>query len=180
MIYLFLAEGFEEIEALTPVDLLRRAGAEVTVVSVNDAPVVFGSHRIGVLTDKALSSCEFDDAEMLVLPGGMPGTLNLGKCERLCSLLKEKAAGDTFIAAICAAPSVLGKLGLLKGKKAVCYPGFESSLTGAEVSVKKVVRDGNVITAAGMGVALDFGLELVSALFGSEKAEELRKSVIAR
>jgi 4-methyl-5(b-hydroxyethyl)-thiazole monophosphate biosynthesis len=179
MIYIFLADGFEEIEALTPVDLLRRAGAQVTAVSVDESPVVFGSHKIGVLADKALSSCDFSDAEMLILPGGMPGTRNLGECGKLCDLLKDKAKADTFVAAICAAPSVLGKLGILDGKEAICYPGFENALKGAKISEKRVVRDGNVITAAGMGVALEFGLELVAALFGKDKAEELRRSVIA-
>ena len=119
-------------------------------------------------------------ADLLVLPGGMPGTLHLGEHQGLAKLLGDFSARGKRIAAICAAPSVLGGLGLLKGKKAVCYPGFEDKLTGAAVETKEVVTDGNITTSRGLGTAIPFALELISLLFGEEKAEEIRKSVVYR
>lgn len=176
--YVFLADGFEEIEGLTVVDLLRRAGAEVLMVSVGEGLTVRGSHDIELKADVLFEEAEYGDADILVLPGGMPGTLNLRNHEKLCALLKEFAAKDKKIAAICAAPMILGELGILKGKRATCYPGFEEKLFGAEVCTERVVRDGNLTTSRGLGTAISFALELISQLYGEEKAEEIKKSVI--
>lgn len=178
MIYLFLAEGFEEIEALTPIDMLRRAGKEITTVGIGGKTIV-GAHGIAVLAD--ISEDEFADEapEMILLPGGMPGTLNLDASPTVQKAIETALASGAYIAAICAAPTILGKRGLLVGKEAVCYPGMENGLTGAILSKKTVVRDGKIITAAGMGAALDFSLELISVLCGEEKATALKKAVVA-
>ena len=178
MIYMFLANGFEEIEALCPLDLLRRAGLEVTTVGIG-GEMICGSHGITVAAD--IPEGMYADAapDMIILPGGMPGSKNLDENRTVDVALKAAARKGAYIAAICAAPMVLGHRGLLEGKEAICYPGFEKELTGAILSDKKVVRDGNVITAAGMGVALDFGLELVKALKGEAVASALRSAVLA-
>ena len=178
MIYMFLADGFEEVEALAPLDILLRAGADIKTVGIGKK-LIIGAHGINIyadIEDKELTSL---DSQMVILPGGMPGTLNLENSETVISAVKKAAENNAYIAAICAAPSILGKMGLLSGKRAVCFPGFENSLKGAEVSDSGVVRDGNIVTAAGMGVALEFGLELVRCLFGNEKACELFKSTQA-
>ena len=177
-ICVFTADGFEEIEGLTVVDLLRRAGAEVLMVSVKEGLTVKGAHNIELKADALFDEVCYEDVDILVLPGGMPGTLNLRNHEKLCGLLKEFAAKDKKIAAICAAPMILGELGLLKGKKATCYPGFEDKLTEAELCTDRVVRDGNITTSRGLGTAIPFALELISQLYGKEKAEEIKKSVI--
>lgn len=174
----FFAEGFEEIEGLTVVDILRRAQVEVAMVSISDSKKVTGSHGIVIETDVLLSEAKTEEMDMLVLPGGMPGTKYLGACETLTELLKKADKEQKGIAAICAAPSVLGDLGLLKGKKAVCYPGFEERLTGAEVLQVPFVTDGNITTSRGMGTAIPFALELTARLVGKEKAEEIGKSII--
>lgn len=178
MVYMFLAEGFEEIEALCPLDLLRRAGVEVKTVAVGDKTVC-GAHGIMVIAD--MTEKEFSDAkpDMIILPGGMPGTLNLDACATVHKALDSAVYNDAYIAAICAAPSILGNRGMLAGREAICYPDFEDKLAGAVISENRVVVDKKIITAAGMGVALDFGLVLVSLLCGKEKAEALRKAVIA-
>lgn len=179
MVYMFLAEGFEEIEALCPLDLMRRAGIDVKTVAVGDGEFVTGSHGISVKADMKESELCDSEPEMVILPGGLPGTTNLEKSDTVKNAIENALGCNAYICAICAAPSVLGKRGLLCGKEAICYPGFEKFLEGAKISDKKVVRDGRIITGAGMGVALDFGLELVLALCGKEKAEELRKGVLA-
>lgn len=177
-VYVFTADGFEEIEGLTVVDLMRRAGAQVRMVSISDGLAVKGSHGIEIKADTFFDDVDFDQADLLVLPGGMPGTLHLGEHEGLTGLLQDFAAKGKRVAAICAAPSVLGGLGLLKGKRAVCYPGFEDKLTGAQVEMEEVVTDGCITTSRGLGTAIPFALELISLLFGPEKAEEIKKSVI--
>ena len=177
-VYVFTADGFEEIEGLTVVDLMRRAGAQVQMVSISDGLAVKGSHGIEIKADTFFDDVDFDQADLLVLPGGMPGTLHLGEHEGLTGLLQDFAAKGKRVAAICAAPSVLGGLGLLKGKRAVCYPGFEDKLTGAQVKMEEVVTDGCITTSRGLGTAIPFALELISLLFGPEKAEEIKKSVI--
>ncbi len=177
-VYVFTADGFEEIEGLTVVDLMRRAGAQVQMVSISDGLAVKGSHGIEIKADTFFDDVDFDQADLLVLPGGMPGTLHLGEHEGLTGLLQDFAAKGKRVAAICAAPSVLGGLGLLKGKRAVCYPGFEDKLTGAQVEMEEVVTDGCITTSRGLGTAIPFALELISLLFGPEKAEEIKKSVI--
>lgn len=178
MIYLFLANGFEEVEALAPLDLLRRAGCKVTTVGIGGECIV-GAHGIPIHADIPDVMYRDSHPEMIILPGGMPGSLNLDSSKTVDAALRAAAANDAYLAAICAAPMVLGKRGYLKGKRATCYPGFEEHLVGATVLDCGVVRDGKAITGAGMGVAVGFGLELVSALCGREKAEELHKSILA-
>ncbi|MBQ7324458.1 MAG: DJ-1/PfpI family protein [Clostridia bacterium] len=179
MIYIFLADGFEEIEALTPVDVFRRANLPTTTVSIMESRTVMGSHNIPVIADKLFAEVDLSDADLLLLPGGMPGTKHLGECKPLCDAVISHASAGKPTAAICAAPSVLGKLGLLSGKEAICYPGFEDALVGAAISKKKVVRDGNIVTAAGMGVALDFALECLCLLGHSDAAASIHKGIIA-
>lgn len=187
MIYMFLAPGFEEVEALAPLDLLRRAGLSVTTVAITEPAhehAVTGSHSITVLADMsaeafaryALSGQDSEPVEAVILPGGMPGTTNLDASPVVDAALKLACEQDAYLCAICAAPLVLGKRGYLKGKRATCYPGFESYLEGA-MTGGKVIRDGKTITAAGMGVAQEFGLEIVSALVSPEKAGEIRKAI---
>ena len=179
MVYIFLAEGFEEIEALCPMDVLRRANIPVTSVGVT-GKTVRGSHGIEVTADMTLAEFEDadrGDAEMAILPGGMPGTKNLQASLAVCDFVTSLAEAGKYVAAICAAPSVLGALGLLQGKRATCYPGFEDALTGAEYTGEAVVVDGNIITAKGMGVALPFGLTLIEELKGVLCAEEVKESV---
>ena len=176
--YVFLADGFEEIEGLTVVDILRRAGADTQTVSVMGRKEITGSHRITLQADLVFEETSFEDGTLFVLPGGMPGTKHLGAHEGLTSLLKKAAAEGKRVAAICAAPSVLGDLGLLEGKHAVCYPGFEDRLKGAQVEFTPVVTDGNITTSRGMGTAIPFALSLAAQLTGTEKAEELAKGII--
>ena len=178
MIYMFLANGFEEVEALCPLDLLRRAGLSVTTVGVGGDAVI-GSHSIQVLADMPDTMYRDSKPDMIILPGGMPGTTNLDKSPVVESALRAAKANNAYLAAICAAPMVLGKRGYLEGKRATCFPGFEEHLKGATATGEGVVVDGRVITAKGMGVALEFGLALVAALCGTEKAEELRRAVQA-
>jgi len=173
MVYVFLADGFEEIEALAPVDILRRADIDVKTVSITDDYEVCGSHGIKVKADILFDQVG-NDAQMLILPGGMPGTLNLGNFEPLCDMLKKATC---VVAAICAAPSVFGQLGLLKGKKATCYPGFEDKLEGAEISDSPVVVSGNVVTSRGAGTAHLFGFKLLEILKDKQTAETLKKAM---
>ena len=177
MIYFFLADGFEEIEALCPLDLCRRAGLEAKTVSITANKTVTGSHGITVTADL----CEKDtlgNFDMMVLPGGMPGTTNLGESTLVEKSILTALEKDSYIAAICAAPMILGKRGLLRGKEAICFPGFEQYLDGATVSDKKVVLDGKILTAAGMGVSHDFGLKIVEVFKGKETADKLCSSVL--
>ena len=178
MVYIFLAEGFEEIEALAPLDLLRRAGVEVKTVGVGSKTVI-GSHSIPVVADMLDSELCDDSPEMVILPGGMPGTLNLNASKVVHSAIRSATESGAYVCAICAAPLILGRLGLLSGKEAICYPGFEDELVGATISENTVAIDGKIITAKGMGAAIDFGLTLVSILKGNEVAENLRKSTIS-
>ena len=178
MIDIFLAEGFEEIEALCPLDLLRRAGLDVRTVGIGSKNVT-GAHGITVVADITDKEYTYSSPEMIFLPGGMPGTLNLEASEVVRNAITLAAAENKYIAAICAAPSILGKMGLLDGKEAICYPGFEDKLMGARISDKKVVTDGKILTAAGMGVALDLGLEMIRILKGEKESQALRHGVIA-
>ena len=178
MIYMFLANGFEEVEALCPLDLLRRAGLEVTTVGVGSDSVV-GAHGIAVQADIPDTLYRDSAPDMIILPGGMPGSKHLDASPTVDAALRAASNRGAYLAAICAAPMILGKRGYLRGKEAVCFPGFEEYLEGATVSKKRVVRDGLVITAAGMGVALDFGLALIAALKGQDAADALRRAVLA-
>lgn len=180
MIYVFLANGFEEIEAMAPIDCLRRAGKQVVTVGIG-GKVINGTHNIPVTADIAEEEVVFDkNIEMIVLPGGMPGTLNLGQSETVQKALQFCAEQDKWIAAICAAPSVLGRAGLLKGKKATVYPGFEREMGGAKLSHDTVCTDGKIVTAKGAGVALDFGLKLVECLLGKEVRKSLAEKMICK
>lgn len=177
MIYVFLANGFEEIEGLTVVDFLRRAELEVCTVGVG-GKLITGAHNIPVFCDLDESEVKLDESlEAVVLPGGMPGTLNLEKCETVKSAVNYCAENDRFICAICAAPSVLGHMGLLKGKKACCFPGFENELEGAEVVGDFVCRDGKIITAKGMGAAIDFSKEIAACFIDDNKAKKIKESL---
>ena len=169
MNYLFLDNGFEEIEAITTVDLLRRAGIALTTVSITGKPLVLGAHNIAVEADGIIEDIDFSDAQTLILPGG---ATKLGECDALCELLKNHNAENKLIAAICAAPSVLGKLGILEGKQATCYPGFESYL-GESFIGGLVVESKNIITAKGPGLSSDFAFCLIEKLAGSEVADQV-------
>ncbi len=177
-VYAFLADGLEEVECLAACDVLKRAGVEVEMVSVNEGREVTGSHRVRIICDSSIGEkAGFDDADVLFLPGGMPGTLNLMNCTRLTEALKIQYQRGGRIAAICAAPSILGKLGFLEGREATCYPGFEDKLAGARYTKKGVVTDGNITTARGLGYALDLGIELTGLLVSREKAAEVKASI---
>lgn len=178
MIYLFLANGFEEVEALCPLDLLRRAGLAVTTVGVG-GDVIVGAHGIAVQADLPDTLFRDSKPDMIILPGGMPGTKHLDESRTVDTALRAASANGAYLAAICAAPMVLGKRGYLKGKEATCFPGFEEYLEGATLSKARVVTDGRTVTAAGMGVAMEFGLALVALLQGKDAAERLRSAVLA-
>lgn len=173
MVYVFLAQGFEEIEALAPVDILRRADIEVCTVGIG-GEFITGRSGITVKADITDTQLKDGDFAMLVLPGGMPGASNLDESKLVDTLLARAKDSGAWLAAICAAPFVLGKRGLLAGKKAVCYPGFEDQLQGAIITDAPVQRDEGVITAVGPGAAVDFALELVRALRGEETANEIK------
>ncbi len=174
----FLADGFEEIEGLTVVDILRRAGVQTDTVSITGEKTIHGSHQIEVQADFLFEEMDFSQSEMLILPGGMPGTRHLMEHKGLRGLLEAYYEEGQYIAAICAAPSIFGGLGFLKGRKACCYPSFEDKLEGAEVVQDKVCVDGHVITSRGMGTAIPFALKLTALLCGEEKAEEIGRSII--
>lgn len=175
---IFFAEGYEEIEALTVVDLARRAGIEVSMISVENRTEAEGSHGITVKMDQKLSETDFSALDMLVLPGGKKGTEGLEGCRELMEQLDSFFAAGKPVAAICAAPSIFGHRGYLKGKKATSYPSFEDQLEGAEVTHAPAVTDGNVITGRGMGCSIPFALEIVKYLAGREKADGVAESVV--
>ena len=178
MIYMFLANGFEEIEALLPLDLMRRAGLEVKTVGVGGLDIT-GSHGITVKADMLDSDFSDNSPECVILPGGMPGTKNLDASPVVHKALDLALEKNSLICAICAAPMILGKRGILKGKNATCFPGFEEYLEGANVG-GRAVRDGQVITGVGMGAALEFGIEIVAALKSREDADKLSSAVLAK
>ena len=177
MIYVFLAEGFEEVEAIAPIDILRRAELDVAVVGVGRKNVT-GSHGITVVAD--VMDCEIapdENCEGIILPGGMPGTLNLEKNENVQKFIDYAVENKLVIGAICAAPSILGHKGILNGKKAVCYDGFETQLFGAEIGDTPICRDGNIITAVGAGVALEFGFKLTEMFLDDKQAKRIKDSM---
>lgn len=176
---MFIATGYEEVEMLAVIDLVRRAGIECDIISVTGETVVESSHKVRLVADQLFEDIDATDYDALVIPGGIPGTPNLGAHEGVCEALKKAAADGRLVAAICAAPTVLGKLGLLEGKPATCYPGMEDGLLGAEKSTDQVVKCGNIITSRGMGTAIDFGLAIVEYLTGStEDAKNLAKKIV--
>ena len=175
----FLADGFEEVEALTVVDLLRRAEINVTMVSVSDSLQVRGRSNIAVIADELWENAKPEKSDMLVLPGGMPGVTYLGEHEGLTKLLVKFAKEGKEVAAICAAPSIFGKLGIVKGKKATVYPGMEEFLKGADVVVdREVVTDGNITTSRGAGTAIPFALRLIEILSGPEMAQKVSRGIV--
>ena len=176
--YIFLAEGFEEVEAMTPVDLLRRAGVEVTMVSVTGSRLVCGARQITVQADILFEEADFSDADLLILPGGMPGTLHLLDLAAVNEVIKKFAGEGKLVAAICAALSVLGAAGILEGRRATCHPGFEEKLTGAATSEDAVVVDGNIITSRGMGTAIPFALEIVRYFADDAAVEHIKDGLV--
>lgn len=178
-VYIHLAEGFEEIEAITVVDVLRRVGINAEIVSVTNKREVCGSHNITVIADSLFENIDYSKGDMIVLPGGMPGTLNLSKHSGLIKKITEYNVQGKWVAAICAAPSILGKLGLLKDRDASCYPGFEEQLEGARVSYQTVVQSDNIITSRGPGTAIEFSLKIVEVLKNIEILKELKNSMVA-
>lgn len=174
----FLADGYEEIEALTVVDLLRRVKITCDMISTGDEIETCGSHAIKVKADYLLSEINFDEYDCMILPGGMPGTKRLEENQYLMSRLDEFYRKEKLICAICAAPTIFGHKGYLDGKAVVCYPALEGELKGAFVPEEEVVRDGNIITSRGLGTAIPFAAEIVKAILGEETSEELLKSVV--
>lgn len=174
MIYVLLTDGFEEIEAITPIDFLRRCGLGVKTASIGGKRVA-GAHNITIEADISIDEVNKTDMSLLVLPGG-PGHTAL-KCNKVYDLINYAASNKIPIGAICAAPSVIGEMGLLKGKKATCFPGFESSLIGANLSDESAVCDGEFITACGAGAAADFALLLAKKVCSAEKAEEIKRAM---
>jgi 4-methyl-5(b-hydroxyethyl)-thiazole monophosphate biosynthesis len=180
LVYVFFANGTEEIEGLTVLDLLRRADIKVESVSIEENREVMGSHEISIKTDKCFTDIVINEADMLVLPGGMPGTKNLLADEELKKAIIEFQQNGKMLAAICAAPIVLGAAGVLEGKKATCYPGYEDKLIGASYVEQPVVCDGNIITSRGLGTAIEFSLAIIEHYCGSEKAQQIKKAIIYR
>jgi 4-methyl-5(b-hydroxyethyl)-thiazole monophosphate biosynthesis len=178
MVHLFLANGFEEIEALATLDILRRANIEVNTVSISGARMVKGAHGISVKADAIFRKGETEMSDCIILPGGMPGAENLRMHEGLRRTLKVQSKRGGYIAAICASPSIFGRRGILNGRDATAYPGFEDELKGATVVDAGAVRNGHVITGRSMGSAIEFGLLLVETLLGQEKAEEIAKQIV--
>lgn len=177
-VYVFISDGFEEIEALTAIDVLRRAAINVEVVSITGQEKVTGAHDVPIICDSLFDAAAYGDASLLLLPGGMPNAGTLSEHEGLKKVVKDFYVSGKPVAAICAAPIVLGKQGLLKGKKVTCYPGFEPFLDGAVITGEKVIKDGNLITANGPGSAMCFALAVVELLCGAQKVAELKEAMI--
>lgn len=178
MVYLFLANGFEELEAITVVDLLRRADIQIKTVSIMEDKLVYGSKGIGIEADALFKSIEFGKGTMVILPGGMPGTTNLCNYKPLEEVIEEYNSRNKPIAAICAAPMVLGRMGILAGHSATIYEGMEAELAGAEVVDENVVVSGNIITSKGPGTAIDFALAIIAYIKGSDTADKVRTELL--
>ncbi len=176
MIFVFLADGFEEIEALVPVDILKRANFEVLTVGIG-SPTINGTHGISINCDITEDEITFDGLEGIILPGGMPGALNLENSKTVQSAINYCVDNDLLICAICAAPQILGHKGLLNGKNASCFPGFESELIGATLVSEKAVTDGNIITSCGAGATFEFGFEILKYLTNENTSENLKKQM---
>lgn len=177
-VLLFLADGFEEIEALATVDVLRRAGVQVTTVSINPTEIVTGAHSIPVVADVLFADCTLAEADMLILPGGMPGAANLDAHEGLRAAISAHAEAGKWLASICAAPMVYGHMGLLNGKKATCYPGYEGELAGVTYTATPVEKDGNIITGKGPAVVLPFAYALAEVLVGEEVVAQVKAGML--
>ena len=174
-----LAEGFEEIEFSTIVDILRRAGMEVTVAGLKEG-AISGAHSVRVTPDTLIDKVSADDFDVIVLPGGNPGYVNLGKSEKVLKLVREMHDRNKYVTAICAAPSVLAKAGVIQGKRVTIFPGMEDALTGAQYSKDRVVIDGRIITSQGPGTAMEFAIKLVEVLAGRNRAEEVAMGVLTK
>ena len=180
MVYVLLGTGFEEIEALTPVDLLRRAGVEVKTVGLN-GKTVYGGHAIGVQCDITIDELDASDARMIVLPGGLGGVASIRECAKALEAVQAVHAAGNYVAAICAGPTVLAQLGLLTGVKATCYPGQIPNMCDAVVVENaSCVRDGRIITGTSAGTAVPFALALIEALEGPEKARAIADQIVIR
>lgn len=177
-VLLFLADGFEEIEALATVDVLRRAGVQVTTVSINPTEMVTGAHGIPVVADVLFADCTLAEADMLILPGGKPGAANLDAHEGLRAAISAHAEAGKWLASICAAPMVYGHMGLLNGKKATCYPGYEGELAGATYTAAPVEKDSNIITGKGPAVVLPFAYALAEVLVGEEMVAQVKAGML--
>ncbi len=175
---MLFATGFEEVEALMTVDLLRRGGVDVKLASITEDMTVCGSHSIQVGMDTTLAQVDMKQMDAVLIPGGMPGTRNLGKDDAVCQALIDMNGEGKLVGAICAAPSVLGACGILDGKRATCYPGYEDQLGGGIFVDEMVVADGNVVTSRGLGTSMEFGFKLLELLVSKEKAEEVRESIV--
>jgi 4-methyl-5(b-hydroxyethyl)-thiazole monophosphate biosynthesis len=176
-VYVFLADGFETVEALAPVDVMRRAGLDVVTVSIMGRKEVVSAQNVTVAADELYENLSFADADALVLPGGGVGTDNLSAHEPLRALLVDACSRGLLVAAICAAPMVFGRIGILKGKKATCYPGCEGDLFDAEYTAASVEQDGNIITACGPGASFDFGFAIVERFCGADVVDTLRSQM---
>lgn len=177
---IFMADGCEEIEGLTVVDIVRRAKLDITTISIMGRKEITGSHKVTFLADALSGEVDYDELDGIVLPGGMPGTLNLGADETVNQVIRRFADEGKLVAAICAAPSVLGAAGILDGKNATCHPGFEEKLIGAKTFEDTVVVDGNVITSRGMGTAIDFALAIVKYFAEEETVEHVKQGLVYR
>lgn len=175
---MLFAEGFETVEALMVVDLLRRGGVEVTMTSINEEDMVRSAHGVGIEMDATMDEIDVLDYDAIILPGGMPGTLHLGESEAVKKALLRMNEAGRIVSAICAAPGVLGKHGLLEGKNACSYPDHEVNLLGATVSREPVVVDGNIVTSRALGTAMEFGFKLLELLVSKEKADEVKKAIV--
>ena len=174
----FFGTGYEEIEALTVVDILRRQGIDTEMVSIMGEKTVLGSHQIPVVMDSLIEDVDFNKVDVLVLPGGLAGTKNLEACTLLMEQVDAFASAGKTVCAICAAPSILGHRGLLKGKRAIAYPGFEDQLEGAFVTYEPAVQDGNIITGRGMGCSIPFALKIVEHLAGAKASDEMAEKIV--
>lgn len=177
-VIVFMTNGTEEVEALTVVDMLIRAGIKAVVSSIDSTYTITGSHGITIKADTTFEDIDWNEVKMIVLPGGMPGTNRLMDCEKLCNKIKEFNRDGKMLAAVCAAPSILGVNGILNGKNATCYPGYEEKLLGANYIKQPVVRDGNIITSRGLGTTIEFAAEIIKCLDSEEKAEALLRKII--
>ena len=174
-----MADGFEEVEAVTIVDLLRRGGIDVVTASVGASKMVTGAHGVPVGADKMIADVKDESFTAVILPGGMPGTTNLAESDVLGGILKSHEQNGAVVAAICAAPTVLAKHGILQGKNATCYPGFEDKVTGATMKDQAVVEDGKIVTSKGPGTAIEFSLKMIEKLEGPQKSQEVRQGILA-
>ncbi|MBO4243361.1 MAG: DJ-1/PfpI family protein [Clostridiales bacterium] len=176
-ITIFITDGTEETECLTTVDLMRRAGVDTELVSAGSERKIISSHKVTIEADKTIDEADYEDSDMIFIPGGMPGVTNFLENEKLIDLVKDFYNRGKFVSAVCAGPSVLGKAGILEGKRATCFPGWEDKLTGATYTAEGVTTDGKIITGRGLGFSIELGLELIKVLEGEEKAADIRRRI---